>query len=180
MIMNVSNSVELMPIFASGRTEFYTLMFYFCASVEEKAWFILLYICTDSQILYRHIYTHVTSKKELICISIMLFSMWLMSALCAGSWHLGTRREVWEDTEEKKEKEASWGKQPMENKHLSANAWCEINVLRFSPRVDHVKLMWWASLYKHRTEQTERLYTPRKAQNDTVFIAARDKSLLFC
>ncbi len=70
-------------------------------------------------------------------------------------------------------------KQPMENKHLSANAWREINVLRFSPRVDHVKLMWRASLYKHRTEQTERLYTPRKAQNDTVFIAARDKSLLF-
>ncbi len=110
MIMNVSNSVELMPIFASGRTEFYTLMFYFYASVEEKTWFILLYICTDSQILYRHIYTYVTSKKELICISIMLFSMWLMSALCAGSWHLGTRREVWEDTEEKKRKRGQLGK----------------------------------------------------------------------
>lgn len=103
--------------------------------------------------------------------------LWCRS-VCSGSWQSGTCTEVWKDIEEKK-KEASWGKQPMENKHLSANAWCEINVLRFSPRVDHVKLMWWASLYKHRTEQTERLYTPRKAQNDTVFIAARDKSLLF-
>lgn len=114
-----------------------------------------------------------------ILVSKVLFSVVLINAFCAGSWHLGTCTEVWEDFEGKKKKEDSWGKQPMENKHLSANAWCEINVLRFSPRVDHVKLMWWASLYKHRTEQTERLYTPRKAQNDTVFIAARDKSLLF-
>lgn len=180
--------------FVTGKTKFYTLKIYFWASFWTKLkkkkhdlWYCIysIFALTVKFLADTFIPMWLLRKSSFAyivsCISFtkVLFSVRLKSTLCAGSWRLGTHREVWEDIEEKKKK-VSWGKQPMENKHLSANAWCEINVLRFSPRVDHVKLMWWASLYKHRTEQTERLYTPCKAQNDTVFIAARDKSLLFC
>ncbi len=61
------------------------------------------------------------------------------------------------------------GKQPMENKHLSANAWREINVLRFSPRVDHVKLMWRASLYKHR----ETVHTTQSSEWHSFYCSQR-------
>lgn len=134
--------------FVTGKTKFYTLKIYFWASFWTKLkkkkhdlWYCIysIFALTVKFLADTFIPMWLLRKSSFAyivsCISFtkVLFSVRLKSTLCAGSWRLGTHREVWEDIEEKKKK-VSWGKQPMENKHLSANAWCEINVLRFFPK----------------------------------------------
>ncbi len=143
-----------------GRTELYTVVL-FCASVEEKTWFIWLYICTDSRF-----HTRLASKKELIC-------MYCACAYQSWGWHLETQRRLRRHWGIKRE--ASWGKQPMENQAPQCQCLTWNKCSAFFPQ-GWITSSWCDGPV---STSTERLYTPRKAQNDTVFIAARDKSLLF-